>query len=145
GGLRLPFSQSGVALEVNLPAQLPPISGDPEQLGWVVTNLVGNALRHTPEGGRVRVTAREEEDRIHVAVSDTGSGIPRESLEIIFDKFVQVKGTMAPGSAGLGLSIAKTVIEAHGGRIWAESELGNGSTFHFTVPLFAEEEAVVVA
>lgn len=141
GGLRLPFSQAGVALEVNVPTQLPSIGGDPEQLGWVVTNLVGNALRHTPEGGRVHVEAFEEEDRIHVAVSDTGSGIPRDSLEIIFDKFVQVKGTMAPGSAGLGLSIAKTVIEAHGGRIWAESELGHGSTFHFTIPLFAEDGA----
>ncbi len=137
--LRLPFSQAGVKLEINIQRDLPPIHGDQEQLGWVVTNLVGNALRHTPSGGRVRVTACVEDDQLHVTVEDTGSGIPKESLEIIFDKFVQVKGTMAPGGAGLGLSIAKTVIEAHGGRIWAESELGQGSAFHFLLPLHVEE------
>lgn len=137
--LRLPFSQAGVKLEISIEQDISPIQGDQEQLGWVVTNLVGNALRHTPEGGRVRISVFAEDDQLHVTVTDTGSGIPKESLEIIFDKFVQVKGTMAPGGAGLGLSIAKTVIEAHGGRIWAESELGQGSTFHFMLPLYVEE------
>ena len=81
------------------------------EIPTVVGNLVGNALRHTPEDGEVRVSAFVDGMMLHACVADTGAGIPREALEIIFDKFVQVKGTTAPGSAGLGLAISKAVID----------------------------------
>jgi two-component system, NtrC family, sensor histidine kinase KinB len=134
--LLLPFREKGVALENNIPSDLPPITGDAEHLGWVVTNLVGNALRHTPEGGTVHLSASSEDGVLHVQVTDTGPGIPAGSLEAIFEKFIQLKPSnqTTPGSVGLGLALARRVVEAHNGKIWAESEPGVGSVFHFTLP-----------
>jgi signal transduction histidine kinase len=109
----------------------------------VVTNLLSNALRFTDTSGKVQLTAKEEKQGILVTVADTGHGIPQENLETIFDKFVQVKSSTetTPGSVGLGLAIAREVVEAHGGRIWVESQVGVGSTFFFTFPTVLQGEA----
>jgi PAS domain S-box-containing protein len=141
--LRLPFEEKQIHLELNIPEHLPALSADSHQLTWVVTNLLSNALRFTDTSGKVQLTAKEEKQGILVTVADTGHGIPQENLETIFDKFVQVKSSTetTPGSVGLGLAIAREVVEAHGGRIWVESQVGVGSTFFFTFPTVLQGEA----
>ena len=134
--LRLPFEEKQIHLELNIPEHMPALSADPHQLTWVVTNLLSNALHYTDTNGKVQLTAKEEKQGLLVTVADTGHGIPQENLETVFDKFVQVKSSTetTPGSVGLGLAIAREVVEAHGGRIWVESQVGVGSTFFFTIP-----------
>ena len=141
--LRLPFEEKQIHLELDIPEHLPALSADSHQLNWVITNLLSNALRWTERGGEVQLKAREEKNALLVTVRDTGHGIPQENLEIVFDKFVQLKSSTetTPGSVGLGLAIAREVVEAHGGRIWVESTVGTGSTFFFTVPLVMHVEA----
>lgn len=141
--LRLPFEEKQIQLEFDVPERLPAVFADSHQLIWVVTNLLSNALRFTDQGGSVRLTAKEEKDRILVTVSDTGHGISPEHRETVFDKFVQVKSPTdtTPGSVGLGLAIAREVVEAHGGRIWLESTVGMGSTFFFSLPVGNQNEA----
>jgi PAS domain S-box-containing protein len=136
GPLRLPFREKGITLENNLKGT-PMLIGDAQQLSFVITNLLNNALRHTPPGGRVEIRVQLSPEEIRIAVVDTGSGIPLEAQATIFDKFVQVKkeSETTPGSVGLGLAIAKQVVEAHGGRIWVESAPGQGAAFFFTLPL----------
>jgi two-component system sensor histidine kinase VicK len=103
----------------------------------VITNLASNALRFTAEGGSVGISVEKEGGALRIAVTDSGPGIPLESQRTIFDKFVQIKepAETTPGSVGLGLAIAREVVEAHQGRIWVESVEGKGSTFIFTLPL----------
>ncbi len=134
--LRLPFKEQSINLEMKVPADLAPVLGDSQQLSWVIRNLVDNALRYTMSGGSVKVTAVEEPGAVRVSVIDTGKGIPEEARKEIFEKFVQIKQPTetTPGSVGLGLAIAREVVEAHGGQISVESKLGKGSTFSFTVP-----------
>lgn len=131
--LRAQAEAKEVRLELQVPPDLPFVLGDAAQLARVLSNLVSNALRHTPAGGRVGVRASRENEREHFQVCDTGEGIPAEYLSRVFDRFVQVPGATA-GGAGLGLPIARKIVEAHGGEIWAESEPGHGACFHFTVP-----------
>jgi signal transduction histidine kinase len=135
--LRLPFKEKQITLDISIDTGIPNIAGDRQQLGWVITNLVNNALRFTDEGGFVKIIATRDDGKIRVAVSDTGHGIPREAQRTIFDKFVQIKepAETTPGSVGLGLAIAREVVEAHEGVIWVESAEGKGSTFFFTLPL----------
>jgi signal transduction histidine kinase len=134
--LHIQFQEKGVRLVVDVPGDLPSVTADEQQVSWVVTNLVTNALKYTPAGGTVTVRGRQEGDGTRVDVCDTGVGIAREHLNVIFDKFVQVKRTSdaTPGSVGLGLAIAKDIVEMYGGRIWADSEPDRGSTFTFTLP-----------
>ncbi|MGH7428348.1 MAG: ATP-binding protein, partial [Candidatus Methylomirabilaceae bacterium] len=113
------------------------VHADRDKVGQVLLNLIGNAIKFTASGGRVDVELTgEDEERAGVRVTDTGEGIPPEELPRIFDKFYQVQlGIQAKAKGtGLGLSIAKSLVELHGGRIWADSQLGRGSTFSFTVP-----------
>ncbi len=135
--LKLPFHEKGVDLVVVGDGGLPPLTGDEQQFSWVVSNLVNNALRHTGSGGRVELRSSRDGEAILVQVRDTGRGIPEDQLEKIFDKFVQVKAQQVatPGSVGLGLAIAKEIVELYGGRIWAESVVDVGSTFSFTLPI----------
>lgn len=135
--LDLPFRQKGVALSCTADDDLPAFLGDEQQLSWVVSNLVNNALRYTNPGGSVAVELRHEADAILLRVRDTGRGIPPEHLAKIFDKFVQVKRSFdtTPGSVGLGLAIAKEVVELYGGRISVESEVDKGSTFTVRLPI----------
>jgi signal transduction histidine kinase len=126
-------------VELNLTVEpgIPLLLADEQQLSWVVTNLVTNALKYTTAGGSVAVRARRESDGLLVEVEDTGVGIAQEHLESVFDKFMQVKrgSDATPGSVGLGLAIAKEIVEMYGGRIWVASTEGKGSTFAFQLPL----------
>lgn len=118
-----------------------PIWGDPIKLPWVITNLVGNALRYTPEGGTIRLEIRREGNVARTLVSDNGPGIAPDILPRIFEPFAQFPDDAAHvGSAGLGLYIAKEIVEAHNGRIFARSELGRGTTFTVDIPM--REEAI---
>jgi signal transduction histidine kinase len=134
--LRIQFQEKKVTLEADVPASLPTLVADEQQLSWVVTNLVTNALKYTSEGGSVVVRGTEEAAGLRLEVRDTGVGIARENIDRIFDKFVQVRNSAGttPGSVGLGLAIAKEIVEMYGGRIWVESEVGQGSVFAFVVP-----------
>ena len=131
-----------IALVTDAPADLPAFEADEEKLRRTLVNLLGNALKFTPSGGRVTVGARHEMtgrgEQIHFTVTDTGEGIPREAFERIFEKFGQVESRKAGRrmSTGLGLTFCRMAVEAHGGRIWVESELGVGSVFQFAVPRY---------
>ncbi|MBI3304264.1 MAG: HAMP domain-containing protein, partial [Deltaproteobacteria bacterium] len=123
---------------VQLSTTLPPVDGevfvDPERVALVLSNLVSNALRHTPTGGQVTVCARPTNGWVRFEVTDTGAGIPKVYQQRIFDKFFRVPGAPV-GGAGLGLPIAKEIVQEHSGEIGVESEEGQGSTFWFTLPL----------
>ena len=114
---------------------LPDISGDEEKLARAITNLIINAIKFTPENGKIAITAVEEEDNIKISINGTGTGIPADKLPFIFDRFYQVNGTSSRkyGGVGLGLIISKEIIEMHNGIIWAESD-ENGSTFNIVLP-----------
>ncbi|MGE5654149.1 MAG: ATP-binding protein [Bacillota bacterium] len=134
--LSMHAEEKGVALNVRPCSEPTLVRADANKVTWVLTNLIVNALRYTAAGGVVELSAAVRDRRAYVSVRDTGIGIPKAYQEKIFEKFVQVKGdNITSGGAGLGLAIAKEIIRAHGGRIWVESELGQGSTFTFTLPL----------
>jgi len=135
--------ESGVRLDTSLPDNLSPVWGDPNRLEQVVVNLLDNAVKFTGRGGSVTVRAEEVERELVVEVEDTGRGIPTEAMDKLFTRFYQIdaSSTRRSGGAGLGLSISQQIVEAHGGRIWAESQEGKGSTFCFTVPLAEGREA----
>ncbi|HYI14739.1 MAG TPA: HAMP domain-containing sensor histidine kinase [Thermomicrobiales bacterium] len=130
------WEQRRVSVESLVPADLPPVVADRTRLRQILGNLLYNALRHTPEGGLIVVNAEREDGMLRITVSDTGVGISEEELHRVFDRFYQVEraGRHAEGS-GLGLSIVKQLVEAQGGTIGAESVAGQGTTFHFTLPL----------
>ena len=113
---------------------LPRLDGDARRIEQVLANLIGNALKFTPEDGRIEVSAGHEDGAIHFTVTDTGYGIPAEQLPHLFDRFWQGNDGDRNG-AGLGLAICKGLVEAHGGKIWAESTEGEGTTFSFTIPV----------
>lgn len=125
--------EKGIALGIDVDDDLPVVRADRSQIGRVLTNLISNAIRHTAPGGRVQLRAAKGQNQVTFSVEDTGSGIPKDYLEHIFDRFVQVPGATG-GGAGLGLSISRTIVQAHGGDMWVESEIGHGATFHFTLP-----------
>jgi signal transduction histidine kinase len=124
---------AGLQVHQELPETLPPVLADRDRLIQVFSNLLGNALKFTPSGGDIRVGAALEGEQVRFYVRDNGPGMPPESLAHIFDRFWQANRTDRRG-AGLGLSIVKGIVEAHGGRLQVESEPGRGSTFSFTVP-----------
>jgi two-component system, OmpR family, phosphate regulon sensor histidine kinase PhoR len=128
-----------ITLELEMPAHLPLVHGDASLLRDVVQNLLDNAIRYTPEGGRVRITAEATPREATVSVDDTGIGIPLADQERIFERFYRVDAARSreAGGTGLGLSIAKHIVEAHGGRLWVESEVGHGSKFSFSLSLAA--------
>ena len=128
------IAEKSLALREELPDALPRVSIDSRRIVQVLENLISNAVKHTAPGGEIRIRAESANGEIRVAVRDTGSGIPAEQLPHLFDRFWQARGARR-GGAGLGLAIAKGIIEAHGGRIWVESELGTGSTFSFGLPV----------
>jgi len=131
--LRPQAERAGLDLQVSLPSNLPSVLGDAERLQQVVSNLVHNAIKFTPKGGRILVSAKVEMGEVIVSVSDTGIGIPKEMLPRIFERFFKADRSRSGGGTGLGLAIAKHIIQAHGGRIWAESTEGQGSTFYFSL------------
>ena len=110
------------------------VASDRERVLQVFANLIGNAIKFTPKGGQIRILACHENDEVRFTIADTGPGIPPEHLDHVFDRYWQAKSTAKLG-AGLGLSIAKGIVEAHGGRIWVESPPGSGAEFNFTLPV----------
>jgi two-component system phosphate regulon sensor histidine kinase PhoR len=120
-------------LAVDLPPDLPPVLADAERIQQVVTNLVHNAIKFTPSGGEVTVSAAAGEGEVVVSVHDTGVGIPADDLPRIFERFYKADQARSGGGTGLGLAIAKHIVQGHGGRIWAESIEGRGSTFYFSL------------
>ena len=118
------------------PTGLPLARADRDRVNQVLDNLIGNAIKFSPNGGCVTVRLSATDGMVQVSVSDSGIGIPADQLDRIFERFYQVDGsaTRKFGGAGLGLTIVKRIVEAHGGRIWAESQVGHGSTFSFTLP-----------
>ncbi len=131
-----PASVKGLTLEATLPDQPAAAEVDPERIGQVLRNLLSNAITHTSAGGRVTVNLNDDGDEMRISVADTGAGIPSEDLPYVFERFYRVDHSRlrATGGAGLGLTIAKRLVEAHGGTIGVESEVGKGSRFIFTLP-----------
>lgn len=125
-----------ITIESAVDQPLPAVRIDAERILQVLRNLLGNAIKFTPKGGLVRVSARPTGNKLEVAVKDSGPGIPQEALLSIFEKFNQGMRAddLARSGTGLGLAIAKSIISSHGGKIWAESQLGHGSTFIFVLP-----------
>lgn len=124
-------------LTLNLDDKLPGMTGDRDKLIQVVTNLVGNAIKYSPDGGEVLISSRAEGQSIRLDVRDQGVGIPAEDLERVFDRYARVEGGAGRfiKGIGLGLPIAREIVELHGGRIWAESTIGQGSTFCVVLPV----------
>jgi two-component system OmpR family sensor kinase/two-component system sensor histidine kinase BaeS len=152
--LGLAAEAQDVTLKLELEQDLPPILADPDRLAQVLRNLVTNALRYTPQGGTVTLSAGRDGGSVRLVVADTGEGITPEDLDQVFDRFwradrsrsrdggmAEAKGRSMgePAGSGLGLAIAKSLVEAHGGRIWAESERGAGSRFTVTLPVVTVE------
>ncbi|MBI4186091.1 MAG: HAMP domain-containing protein [Chloroflexi bacterium] len=127
----------GVSISVDLPDKLPPVNIDAHRISQVLRNLLENAVTHTPKDGTITVTAGQQGNYVAVSVSDTGEGIPAEDLPNIFERFYRVDKSRAraTGGSGLGLTIVKRLVEAHGGKIEAHSEPGKGSHFTFTIPV----------
>jgi two-component system sensor histidine kinase GlrK len=125
-----------IRLESEVEETLAAVRIDPERILQVLRNLLGNAVKFTPNGGLVRIAAKPADGKLAISVKDSGPGIAAESLTAIFEKFNQGsrRSPYAQQGTGLGLAIAKTIITTHGGKIWAESELGKGSTFVFVLP-----------
>ena len=116
---------------------------DNDRIAQVLTNLIKNAIKATPRKGKVEIFAEDMQTEIKVVIKDTGVGLPKDALDKIFRKFYQVdtSSTREKGGSGLGLSICKGIVEANGGKIWVESELGKGATFSFTIPKFANPDS----
>ena len=136
---RQQFEAKRVGLDLDLPADLPPVLADEHRILQVLTNLTANALQYTPAGGTVTISAARTNGTVQITVRDTGAGIAPEHLSHLFDRFYRVdksRSRAAGGGSGIGLTIAKYLVEAHGGEIWVESEgKGKGSTFSFTLPV----------
>jgi two-component system, OmpR family, sensor histidine kinase BaeS len=136
--LRPQYGDKGLALVTELQSDLPDVLADEDRTVQILVNLIGNALRYTPAVGTVTIGARRSNDQIEIAVSDTGVGLAAEQLPLIFERFYRVdrSRSRAAGGSGIGLTIARHLVEAQGGRIWAESPgLDRGTTFTFTLPI----------
>ena len=130
--------KAGLTLLEHLPDNLPPVAGDEGRLLQVFDNLLGNAIKFSPEGGQILVTTEDAGTMVRASVSDPGIGIPEDQQERIFERFYQVNGSARRrfSGVGLGLAIVKRIVETHGGQVWVESEHGKGSTFYFTIPKY---------
>lgn len=137
--------QKDIALVVDAGPDLPAISVDRERMAQVLGNLVSNALRYTQAGGQIRLSATAGQDQVLLRVQDTGQGIAPEELPLIFDRFYRgdKSRSQVEGESGLGLAIAKSIVEAHDGRIGVESAMGSGTTFTITLPRLAEDTEIL--
>jgi len=130
----------GIAIAVDIPRDLPRVTIDSFRFPWVITNLVGNALRYTDRGGRIGLKIYQQGARFYFQCLDNGSGINPQFLPHIFDRFTQFSDRGKGGTIGLGLAIVKDIIEQHGGDIGVESTVGEGTCFTFWIPVEMEEE-----
>jgi len=136
--------EKGLSMEVDIPKDLPKLNIDPARIEQVLANLITNAIRHTPSGSITISIQQVNRDAAHqinnpsliLSVADTGEGIAPENLPHVFERFYRVEKSRArsEGGSGLGLAIVKQMVQAHGGKVWAESELGKGSTFYVSLP-----------
>ncbi len=129
-----PANEKGIVISEDIPAILPKVEVDKKRLNQVMANLLSNAIKFSPGGGDILVKAEDRDNWLLVQVADHGIGIPKEAIPRLFERFYRVEDLDSAGGAGLGLHIAKQIIQTHGGRIWVESEFGKGSTFYFTLP-----------
>jgi len=138
---RAVLEQNGRTVTVEVPDDLPRAAGDPDRVGQVLINFISNAIKYSPEGGNVWVRAQADEEFVKISVTDEGIGIAEEDMEQLFTKFYRVdsKLTREIGGTGLGLSIVKSIIELLGGEVGAQSTLGEGSTFWFTLPKASDD------
>jgi two-component system OmpR family sensor kinase/two-component system sensor histidine kinase BaeS len=129
--------KDNISIARDLPSDLASVNADPQRIGQVLLNLLDNAIRHSPSGGIITVRAGEREGAVQVDVTNQGPGLADEELSLVFERFYRgdKARARATGGAGLGLTIVKQLVEAHGGEVWAESEAGKGATFSFTLPL----------
>src|SRR5262245_23765380 len=134
---RLAAEGKDLSLRTDIATGLPQLQADADQIRRVLENLLSNAIRHTPRGGEIRITVDRREDYVAVSVADTGHGIPPEYLPRLFNRFLSIPGAPS-GGTGLGLAISKRLIEAHGGQISAQSQVGLGATITFTLPIASE-------
>ncbi len=138
---------NNIKITTFLQKDIPDIEASKPRLMQVITNMLGNAIKFNKEKGTIKVKAsyKKGDDKVVVSVSDTGVGIPKEQLSRVFERFYQVDGTTSRkyGGTGLGLAITKSIVEAHSGKIWAESEVGVGSTFYFTMPIKRKKKYIV--
>jgi signal transduction histidine kinase len=139
--------EGGLTLGVHLPENLPPARCDKEKILWVIAQLLDNAIKFTPRGGRVGLEAYAKKGLITVVVMDSGIGIPSERLEEIFEPFHQLDGssTRRYSGAGLGLALSSRVLEAHGSKIQVDSAINKGSRFEFSLPAASEKTSQPLA
>jgi NtrC-family two-component system sensor histidine kinase KinB len=130
---RRPFEDQGINLNVELPSDLPEVWADSTRMNHVLGNLLSNAIKYTDPGGKVTVSAQAEDERVYFSVADTGKGIPEKYLPRIFEQFFRVPEQGKETGVGLGLAIVKQIVEAHGGTVGVESQIGKGTTFTFTL------------
>jgi two-component system, OmpR family, phosphate regulon sensor histidine kinase PhoR len=133
--MQLQAERAGLNLSLECPEDLPAVYADPTRVEQVLVNLLHNAIKFTPPGGKISVAAYPEGANVIIYVKDTGVGIAPDALPRIFERFYKADKARSGGGTGLGLSIARHLVEAHGGRIWAESMVSQGSTFYFSIPL----------
>jgi histidine kinase len=138
--LSSPAASKRISLDIQAAPDLPPVRADEDRTVQVLTNLTGNALQYTPEGGKVTLSAKRANGEVQISVHDTGIGIPSEHQAHIFDRFYRVdksRSRQGGGGSGIGLTIARALIEAQGGHISVESQgIGTGATFTFTLPIW---------
>ena len=132
--MRVQAERAGVSLMLGEAAPAPMVQADASRLEQVLVNLIHNAVKFTRRGGTVTLSAKEAGGSVVFAVMDTGAGIPSDDLPRIFERFYRVEKSRTGSGTGLGLSIARHIVEAHGGKIWAESREGEGSEFFFSIP-----------
>jgi len=132
----------GISLKIELTDISPQANIDSRRIIQLLLNLIDNSIRHTPDGGTITIATKKFDERIEISVGDTGEGIPAEDLPNVFERFYRVdkSRTRATGGTGLGLTIAKRIVEAHGGEIQVQSELGKGSSFAFSLPITTESQ-----
>ncbi len=145
-GARAQLEEKELVLELNLPEQMPPVEADTDCAHQILTNLLGNATKCSPVGSTIMVSAQiydeesgnpEETPYLKVSIRDSGGGITPEDQDRVFDRFYRADSPLINGlgETGVGLAIVKSLVEAHGGRVWVESEIGVGSTFSFLLPI----------
>jgi len=135
--LKIFIKEKNINMIFDIDKNISDCKGDINQLCKVVSNILKNAIQYSNNDGEIKISAKEVDNNIRVSISDNGQGVPKESLDVIFDKFVQVNEFMdaESGNIGLGLAISKEIVNAYNGKIWVDSETGKGSTFYFTVPM----------
>ncbi len=139
--MTLQAERAGIKLSFDCPDDLPKILADPSRVSQIFINLIQNAIKFTPEGGHIRLTAQNAGPKVLFSVRDDGTGIIKRDRNRIFERFYKADRARTGGGTGLGLSICKHIVEEHGGHIWVESEVGHGSTFYFSLPIVHESDS----